>query len=84
VYLQEIDIDFENGGQQEISFESDDTAWQFKVGGRYDFSDRWFVEAAATCLMASGVRMEIPANPAQAIESDYDHLMLSVEVGWRF
>ena len=84
VYFQEIDIDFENGGQQEISFESDDTAWQFKLGGRYDFSDRWFVDAAATYLVASGLRMELPANPAQAIESDYDHLMLSLGVGWRF
>ena len=84
VYFQEIDIDFENGGQQEISFESDDTAWQFKLGGRYDFSDRWFVDAAATYLVASGVRMELPADPTQAIESDYDHLMLSLGVGWRF
>ena len=84
VYLQEIDIDFDNGGDQEISFESDDTAWQFKLGGRYDFSDRWFVDAAATYLMANGVRMEIPADPAQTIESDYDHLTLSLGVGWRF
>lgn len=84
VYFQEIDIDFDNGDQQEISFESDDTAWQFKLGGRYDFSERWFVDAAATYLMASGVRMELPADPAQTIESDYDHLTLSFGVGWRF
>jgi outer membrane protein W len=84
VYLQEIDIDFDDGGQQEISFESDDTAWQFKVGGRYDFSERWFVDAAATYLAASSVRMELPADSSQTIESDYDHLTLSLGVGWRF
>lgn len=84
VYFQEIDIDFDDGGRQEISFESDDTAWQFKLGGRYDFSERWFVDAAATYLVASGVRMELPADPSQTIESDYDHLTLSLGVGWRF
>ena len=84
VYFQEIDIDFDDGGQQEVSFESDDTAWQFKLGGRYDFSERWFVDAAATYLVASGVRMELPADPSQTIESDYDHLTLSLGVGWRF
>ena len=84
VYFQEIDIDFDDGGQQEISFESDDTAWQFKVGGRYDFSERWFVDAAATYVAASSVRMELPADSSQTIESDYDHLALSLGVGWRF
>jgi opacity protein-like surface antigen len=84
VYFQEIDIDFDNGDQQEISFESDDTAWQFKVGGRYDFSERWFVDAAATYLMAGNVRMELPADPSRTIDSDYDHLTLSLGVGWRF
>lgn len=84
VYLQEIDIDFDNGGEQEVSFESDDTAWQFKLGSRYDFSERWFVDAAATYLVAGGVRMELPADPSQSLESDYDHLTLSLGVGWRF
>ncbi len=84
VYFQEIDIDFDDGGQQEISFESDDTAWQFKLGGRYDFSERWFVDAAATYLSASSVRMELPADSSQTIDSDYDHLALSLGVGWRF
>jgi len=84
VYFQEIDIDFDNGDQQEISFESDDTAWQFKVGGRYDFNERWFVDAAATYLMASNVRMELPADRSRTIQSDYDHLMLSLGIGWRF
>lgn len=84
VYFEEIDIDFDSGDQQEISFESDDTAWQFKLGGRYDFSERWFVDAAATYLMASSVRMALPADRSQVIQSDYDHLMLALGVGWRF
>lgn len=63
---------------------ADDTAWQFKAGGRYDFSERWFVDAAATYLAASSVRMELPADSSQTIESDYDHLTLLLGVGWRF
>ena len=34
--------------------------------------------------MASGIRMELPADSSQTIESDYDHLTLSLGVGWRF
>lgn len=84
VYFQEIDIDFDDGGQQEISFESDDIAWQLKVGGRYDFSERWFADAALSYLSVSSVRMELPADSSQTVESDYDHLAFSVGVGWRF
>ena len=84
VYFQEIDIDFDDGGQQEISFESDDIAWQLKVGGRYDFSERWFADAALSFLSVSSVRMELPADSSQTVESDYDHLAFSLGVGWRF
>ena len=84
VYLQEIDIDFDTGGQQEISFETDDTAFQLKLGARYDFSDRWFAEAGATWMTASGVTMELPEDSAQTIESDYDHLTISAGIGFRF
>lgn len=84
VYLQEIDIDFDSNGQQEISFETDDTALQFKLGGRYDFSDRWFAEAGATYLTAGGVKMTLPADSAQTIESDYDHWTVTAGVGFRF
>ncbi len=83
VYFQEIDIDFETNGQ-ETSFEESDTGFQLKLGGRYDFSDRWFAEAGATYLLADGVRMERPADPSQTIESDYDHWTLSAGVGFRF
>jgi outer membrane protein W len=84
VYLQEIDIDFENPDAAEVSFETDETAWQLKLGGRYDFSQRWFVDASATYLLASGIEMERFDDSIQTIESDYDHLMLSVGVGFRF
>ena len=84
VYIQEIDIDFDANGQQEISFESDDTALQLKFGSRYDFSDRWFAEAGATYLAASGVTMTLPADPAQTIESDYRHWTISAGLGLRF
>ncbi len=84
VYLQEIDIDFDANGQQEISFESDDTALQLKFGGRYDFSDRWFAQAGATYLAASGVTMELPADASQTIESDYNHWTVTAGIGFRF
>ena len=84
VYLQEIDIDFENPDEVEVSFETDETAWQLKLGGRYDFSQRWFVDASATYLVASGIEMERFDDSTQTIESNYNHLMLSVGVGFRF
>lgn len=83
VYFQEIDIDFETNGQ-ETSFEDSDTGFQLKVGGRYDFNERWFAEAGATYLVADSVQMALPADPTQTIESDYDHWALSVGVGLRF
>jgi hypothetical protein len=84
VYLQEIDIDFDRDGEQEISFETDDTALQLKFGGRYDFSERWFAEAGATYLTASGVTMELPEDNAQTISSDYDHWTFQLGAGFRF
>jgi hypothetical protein len=84
VWFQEIDIDFDRDGEQEISFESDDTALQLKFGTRYDFNDRWFAEAGATYLTADGVTMELPADGTQTITSDYEHWNLQLGVGLRF
>lgn len=84
LYLQEIDIDFDDAGQQEVSFESDDGGFQLKLGGRYDISDRWFVEAGATYFAGGSVKLELPADPAQTITADYDHWTASVGAGIRF
>ena len=84
VYFQEIDIDFDADGQQEISFESDDTALQLKLGARYDIAERWFVEAGATYLIADSVSLELPADERQTIDSDYRHWSASFGVGFRF
>lgn len=84
VYFEEIDIDFDSDGQQEISFENDDTALQLKFGARYTFSDRLFAEAGITYLAAESVRMALPANGAETVESDYDHWNFAVGVGYRF
>ena len=84
VYLQEIDIDFDNTAQQEVSFETDDTAWQLKLGARYAFNDRWYADIAATFLMAEDVVMQLPANSGQTLQSSYDHLTMSVGMGIRF
>ena len=84
VYLQEIDIDFDNDGAQEISFETDDGGLQLKFGGRYDFSDRWFMEAGATWFDGGDVRMEIPSDSSQTLSAGYEHWSLSVGAGFRF
>ncbi len=84
VYLQEIDIDFESESGEEFEFDADDTAFQFKVGGRYDFSERWFVDAVATYLVADGIKMRGTADRRQTVTSDYDHWKLGVGVGFRF
>ena len=84
VYLQEIDIDFDVEGGQEVSFESDDTGFQFKFGTRYDFAERWFAEAGATYFAASSVTMELPADKSQTIQSDYNHWTLAAGIGFRF
>jgi hypothetical protein len=34
--------------------------------------------------VASWVRMELPADPSQTLENDYDHLALSLGVRCRF
>ena len=84
VYLQEIDIDFDTAGEQEISFETDDTAWQARIGAVYDVTDRWFVDGSVNYLAASDIRMALPADPSQTITSDYRHWTASVGVGFRF
>jgi hypothetical protein len=65
VYFQEIDIDFDDAGQQEVSFESDDGGFQLKPGGRYEISERWFIEAGATYLPACLPRWSCQRSPAR-------------------
>ena len=84
VYLQEIDIDFDDASQQEVSFESDDGGFQLKLGGRYDISDRWFIEAGATYFAGGSVTMDLPGDPSQTITADYDHWSASFGAGIRF
>ena len=84
VYIQEIDIDFDNDGAQEISFETDDTAFQVKVGGIYNVNERWFLDGNLNYLAASSVSMELPADPVQTISSDYHHWTASLGIGFRF
>jgi outer membrane protein W len=84
VYIQEIDIDFDTDGAQEISFETDDTAFQVKLGGIYNFSERWFLDGNLNYLAASSVTMELPSDPGQTITSDYNHWTASLGIGFRF
>ena len=84
LYLQEIDIDFDNASQQEVSFESDDGGFQLKFGGRYDYSERWFIEAGATYFAGGSITMELPSDGSQTLSADYDHWTLSFGAGIRF
>ena len=84
LYLQEVDIDFDNNSQQEISFETDDGGLQLKFGGRYDFSDRWFMEAGATYFAGGDIRMELPSDNSQTLAAEYDHWSMSLGAGFRF
>lgn len=84
LFLQEIDIDFDSSGQQEISFETDDGGPQIKFGGRYKASDNWFVEAGATYFDAGSVRMALPSSPSETLQSDYENWTLSLAAGFTF
>ena len=84
VYIQEIDFDFEGSAGGDFEFDTDDAGLQFKFGGRYDFSDRWFADAKATYLTASDIRMRNTSDRTQTLTSDYDHWTLAVGFGYRF
>ena len=84
VFIEEIDIDFDDNGAQEISFETDDTAFQVKLGGHYDFNDRWFMDGGLTYLTAGDVTMTLPADGTQSVTTNYDHLTASIGIGIRF
>ncbi len=80
---QEIDIDFEINGE-ETSFETDDVGFQLQFGGRYDFSEKLFVDAGVRYLSVSGTKLEFPGDSRRTVESDYSPISVSLGVGWRF
>ena len=84
VRIEEVDIDFDSAGAQEISFETSDSAWQLKLGATYHVSDRWFIDGGLKYLDAGTVRMVQPSDPTQSISADYSHVTASVGVGIRF
>ena len=83
VFVQEIDIDFEVGGQ-ETSFETDDIGFQVQFGARYDFGERWFLDARVRYLALSGVELEFPSDTSRIVEADYAPLTVSAGIGYRF
>ncbi len=83
VFVQEIDIDFEVGGQ-ETSFETDDIGFQVQFGARYDFGERWFLDARVRYLALSGVELEFPSDTSRIIKADYAPVTVSAGIGYRF
>ena len=83
VFVQEIDIDFEVGGQ-ETSFETDDIGFQVQFGARYDFGERWFLDARVRYLALSGVELEFRSDTSRIIKADYAPLTVSAGIGYRF
>ena len=82
-WLQEVDIDFAdmNG---ESSYSTDDIAYQFIVGMRFDVDDRWYGMADVRYLTASDLSLEGEAGAPGTITADYEPLTLTFGIGYRF
>lgn len=82
-FVQEIDIDFEVGGN-EVSFETDDLGVQIQFGGRYDLGKLLYLEAGVRYLTLGDVDMAFPADSSRTLEAEYSPLSLTLALGGRF
>ncbi len=82
-WLQEIDIDFEEGGV-ENSYSGDDFGFQVMLGARYDMSERWFLETDVRYFFASDIDMSAEGDAVGNVTADYEPLSITAGFGWRF
>ncbi len=82
-WLQEIDIDFEEGGV-ESSYSGDDFGFQVMLGARYDMNERWFLETDVRYFFASDIDMTAEGNAIGQVTADYEPLSITAGIGWRF
>ena len=82
-WLQEIDIDFEQNGVEQ-SFSSDDVGFQLMLGARYNLGERWYLDAEARYLSATGISMDSEEGTGGTVTADYDPLSLTLGFGWQF
>lgn len=82
-WLQEIDIDFEEGGV-ESSYSGDDFGFQVMLGARYDMSERWFLETDIRYFFASDIDMSGEDNAVGSVAADYEPLSVTAGIGWKF
>jgi len=82
-WLTEVDIDFEQGGQ-ELSYSGDGFGVQLLAGARYDFGERWFLDAGLRYLSAGEVTMDGEGAATGRVRADYEPWSATIGVGWRF
>ena len=82
-WLTEVDIDFEQGGQ-ELSYSGDGFGVQLLAGARYEFGERWFLDAGLRYLSAGEVTMDGEGAATGRVRADYEPWSATVGVGWRF
>ena len=82
-WLTEVDIDFEQGGQ-ELSYSGDGFGVQLLAGARYDFGERWFLDAGLRYLSAGEVTMDGEGAATGRVRADYEPWSATFGVGWRF
>ena len=82
-YLTEVDIDFEQGAQ-ETSFSGDGFGLQLLAGARYEFGERWFVDAGVRYLTAGKVSMTGEGAAVGRASADYNPWSATIGIGWKF
>jgi outer membrane protein len=82
-WLTEVDIDFEQGGQ-ELSYSGDGFGVQLLAGARYEFGERWFLDAGLRYLTAGEVTMVGEGAAGGRVRADYEPWSATLGIGWRF
>jgi opacity protein-like surface antigen len=82
-WLTEVDIDFEQGGQ-EVSYSGDDFGVQLLAGARYEIGERWFLDAGLRYLSAGEVTMDGEGATTGRVRADYEPWSATLGIGWKF